>query len=96
MLTGLGRLGIMRSLETTQQRRNDLQDVVTRMFPAVNEVLSELKKYGSPLMTGSGACVFLEFQSKDEADKVYRVLSEKYQGFVAEGLDVHPLFDSAE
>ncbi|XLM23313.1 4-(cytidine 5'-diphospho)-2-C-methyl-D-erythritol kinase [Chromobacterium piscinae] len=96
MLTELGRLGIMRSLETTQQRRNDLQSVVEKRFPAVNEVLSELRKYGSPLMTGSGSCVFLEFESKDEADKVYRVLSEKYQGFVAEGLDVHPLFDSAE
>ncbi|WP_434630438.1 4-(cytidine 5'-diphospho)-2-C-methyl-D-erythritol kinase [Chromobacterium sp. CV08] len=96
MLTAVGGAGIMRILETTQQRRNDLQDVVLEKFPAVNEVLSELKKYGSPLMTGSGACVFLEFGSKDEADKVYRVLSEKYQGFVAEGLDVHPLFDGAE
>ncbi|AUH52586.1 4-(cytidine 5'-diphospho)-2-C-methyl-D-erythritol kinase [Chromobacterium sp. ATCC 53434] len=96
MLTEVGGAGIMRILETTQQRRNDLQDVVLEKFPAVNEVLSELKKYGSPLMTGSGACVFLEFGSKDEADKVYRVLSEKYQGFVAEGLDVHPLFDGAE
>lgn len=86
----------MRILETTQQRRNDLQSVVEKRFPAVNEVLSELRKYGSPLMTGSGSCVFLEFESKDEADKVYRVLSQKYQGFVAEGLDVHPLFDSAE
>ncbi|SUX29933.1 Uncharacterised protein [Chromobacterium vaccinii] len=27
-------------------------------------------------MTGSGACVFMEFESKDEADKVYRVLSQ--------------------
>ncbi|MGC0154220.1 4-(cytidine 5'-diphospho)-2-C-methyl-D-erythritol kinase [Chromobacterium vaccinii] len=96
MLTEVGGAGIMRILETTQQRRNDLQDVVLEKFPAVNEVLSELKKYGSPLMTGSGGCVFLEFGSKDEADKVYRVLSEKYQGFVAEGLDVHPLFDGAE
>ncbi|AXE30429.1 4-(cytidine 5'-diphospho)-2-C-methyl-D-erythritol kinase [Chromobacterium phragmitis] len=96
MLTEMGRLGIMRILETTQQRRNDLQAVVEKRFPAVNEALSELRKYGSPLMTGSGACVFLEFKSKDEADKVYRVLSEKYQGFVAEGLNAHPLFDSAE
>ncbi|WP_047250034.1 4-(cytidine 5'-diphospho)-2-C-methyl-D-erythritol kinase [Chromobacterium subtsugae] len=96
MLTEVGVDGIMRILETTQQRRNDLQNVVSGMFPAVNEVLSELRKYGSPLMTGSGACVFMEFKSKDEADKVYRVLSEKYQGFVAQGLDVHPLFDSAE
>ncbi|KJH66619.1 4-(cytidine 5'-diphospho)-2-C-methyl-D-erythritol kinase [Chromobacterium violaceum] len=96
VLTEIGRVGIMRILETTQQRRNDLQSVVEKRFPAVNEVLGELRKYGSPLMTGSGSCVFLEFESKDEADKVYRVLSQKYQGFVAEGLDVHPLFDSAE
>ncbi|UTH76536.1 4-(cytidine 5'-diphospho)-2-C-methyl-D-erythritol kinase [Chromobacterium sp. IIBBL 290-4] len=96
MLTEVGRVGIMRILETTQQRRNDLQAVVLEKFPAVNEVLSELKKYGSPLMTGSGSCVFLECESKDEADKVYQALSEKYKGFVAKGLDVHPLFDSAE
>lgn len=96
MLTEAEGVGIMRILETTQQRRNDLQGVVKEMFPAVNEVLSELKKYGSPLMTGSGACVFLEFESKDEADKVYRAVSNKYQGFIAEGLNVHPLFDGAE
>jgi 4-diphosphocytidyl-2-C-methyl-D-erythritol kinase len=73
----------MRILETTQQRRNALQQVVSGLYPAVNEVLSELKKYGSPLMTGSGACVFLECQSKEEADKVYQAMSVKYKGFVA-------------
>ncbi|OWY37890.1 4-(cytidine 5'-diphospho)-2-C-methyl-D-erythritol kinase [Xenophilus sp. AP218F] len=96
MLTEVGRIGIMRILETTRQRRNDLQGVVSEMFPAVNEVLSELKKYGSPLMTGSGSCVFLEFSSKDEADKVYQVLSKKYAGFVAKGLSAHPLFDGID
>jgi 4-diphosphocytidyl-2-C-methyl-D-erythritol kinase len=86
----------MRILETTQQRRNDLQNVVSNMYPAVNEVLTELRKYGSPLMTGSGSCVFLECQSKDEADKVYQAVSIKYKGFLAKGLDVHPLIDNAE
>ena len=91
VLTEEGGISIMRILETTQRRRNDLQQVVSGMYPAVNEVLSELRKYGSPLMTGSGACVFLECQSEDEADKVYQAVSKKYQGFVAKGLDVHPL-----
>lgn len=96
VLTEVGVVGIMRILETTQQRRNDLQNVVSNMYPAVNEVLTELRKYGSPLMTGSGSCVFLECQSKDEADKVYQTVSIKYKGFLAKGLDVHPLIDSAE
>lgn len=93
VLTEEGRISIMRILETTQQRRNALQQVVSELYPAVNEVLSELKKYGSPLMTGSGACVFLECQSKEEADKVYQAMSAKYKGFVAKGLNSHPLLD---
>ncbi|AXT48185.1 MULTISPECIES: 4-(cytidine 5'-diphospho)-2-C-methyl-D-erythritol kinase [Chromobacterium] len=96
VLTEVGGVGIMRILETTQQRRNDLQNVVSNMYPAVNEVLTELRKYGSPLMTGSGSCVFLECQSKDEADKVYQAVSIKYKGFLAKGLDVHPLIDNAK
>lgn len=96
VLTEIGGVGIMRILETTQQRRNDLQNVVSNMYPAVNEVLTELRKYGSPLMTGSGSCLFLECQSKDEADKVYQAVSIKYKGFLAKGLDVHPLIDNAE
>ena len=93
VLTEQGRISIMRILQTTQQRRNDLQSVVVKMYPAVNKVLSELSKYGFPLMTGSGACVFLECKSKDEADKVYQAVSKEYDGFVVKGLDSHPLID---
>ncbi|HJU50083.1 MAG TPA: 4-(cytidine 5'-diphospho)-2-C-methyl-D-erythritol kinase, partial [Pseudogulbenkiania sp.] len=74
LLTRDSGISIMRILETTQQRRNDLQRVVTSKYPAVNEALSELEKYGSPLMTGSGSCVFLECDSENEADKVYKTL----------------------
>ena len=94
LLTRDSDLSIMRILETTQQRRNDLQRVVASKYPAVSDVLNELEKYGSPLMTGSGSCVFLECDSEIEADKVYKALSHKYNGFVAKGLSSHPLFDS--
>ncbi|WP_028536081.1 4-(cytidine 5'-diphospho)-2-C-methyl-D-erythritol kinase [Paludibacterium yongneupense] len=93
LLTRNSPLGIMPILETTQQRRNDLQSVVCEMFPEVDRALTELGKYGSPLMTGSGSCVFLEFASRQEAEKVYRLVSDRYSGFVAEGLARHPLFD---
>jgi 4-diphosphocytidyl-2-C-methyl-D-erythritol kinase len=93
VLTEEGRISIMRILETTQQRRNELQQVVSGLYPAVNEVLSELKKYGSPLMTGSGACVFLECQSKEEADKVYQAMSVNIRDLLQKGLNSHPLLD---
>lgn len=84
---------IMPILETTQRRRNDLQSVVCEMYPAVSELLSELKEYGLPLMTGSGSCCFIEVESKSEADKVYRSMSGRYSGFVAKGVSRHPLKD---
>jgi 4-diphosphocytidyl-2-C-methyl-D-erythritol kinase len=84
---------IMPILETTQQVGNDLQSVVCKLYPAVNEALDELRKFGSPLMTGSGSCVFLECDSEDEAAQIFRVASERYDGFVAKGLERHPLYD---
>lgn len=85
---------IMPILETAQQIGNDLQSVVCKLYPAVNQALDELKKFGSPLMTGSGSCVFLECSSADEADKIYQVVSKKYDGFMAKGLQCHPLYDA--
>lgn len=85
---------IMPILETTQQVVNDLQGVVCRLYPAVKQALDELEKFGSPLMTGSGSCVFLECGSEDEAEKIYRIVSKKYDGFLAKGLQRHPLYDA--
>ncbi|GGY08496.1 4-(cytidine 5'-diphospho)-2-C-methyl-D-erythritol kinase [Paludibacterium paludis] len=84
---------IMPILETTQRRRNDLQSVVCDRYPAVSELLNELKEYGLPLMTGSGSCCFIEVESRSEADKVYRSMSGRYSGFVAKGMNCHPLKD---
>ena len=78
------------------QLRNDLQAVVCGRYPKVAECLHWLDRYGKASMTGSGACVFAEFSAQDEA---YRVLADKpaeWQGFVARGMDRHPLWDYAD
>ncbi|SCK09615.1 4-(cytidine 5'-diphospho)-2-C-methyl-D-erythritol kinase [Vogesella sp. LIG4] len=93
LLTGEARFSIMRSLFGAAQKQNDLQRVVTAMYPAVNEALNRLREYGSPLMTGSGACVFLELPSEDQAKTVFQSLSKDMVGFVAKGLATHPLYD---
>jgi len=55
--------------------------------------LNRLSEYGSPLMTGSGACVFLELANEDQANKVFHSLSGEMTVYVAKGLKAHPVSD---
>ena len=73
--------------------RNDLQPVVVSRYPEVARYLEWLAQFGAAQMTGSGACVFASFESEEAAWAVLRQLPETMQGFVAQGLDRHPLFD---
>lgn len=82
----------MRTLQTTQ-RKNDMQSVVCQMFPEVAQCLAKASEYGEPLMTGSGACVFLEFDKEAQAGAVFQSLSSSYAAFIAKGLQHHPLYD---
>lgn len=74
------------------QGRNDLEAVVCRRYPQVAHHLEWLRRYGDARMTGSGACVFCAFDSEERAHRVLAELSEDMRGFVARGLERHPLW----
>jgi 4-diphosphocytidyl-2-C-methyl-D-erythritol kinase len=74
---------------SSTELRNDLQSVVCKRVPEVAKCLAWLGQYGNARMTGSGACVFAEFSSQAEAASV--LAQAAYAGFVAQGLDRHPL-----
>lgn len=76
-----------------QSLRNDLQSVACKLYPEVARHIASLSKYGKAMMTGSGACVFAEFESRDQADAVLRQMPEDMRGVVAQGLEKHPLRD---
>ena len=78
------------------QLRNDLQAVVCARYPEVAECLDWLEQFGKARMTGSGACVFAEFATQHEASQVLARKPAEWQGFVAQGLDRHPLRDYAD
>jgi 4-diphosphocytidyl-2-C-methyl-D-erythritol kinase len=80
----------------TADLRNDLQAVVCERYPRVAEYLDWLDQYGAARMTGSGACVFAEFGSEDEANQVLARKPAEWQGFMARGMDLHPLRDYAD
>ena len=50
--------------------RNDCQEVVSKLYPAVGTVLQWVENFSAPLMTGTGASVFCSFDSKSEAQQV--------------------------
>jgi 4-diphosphocytidyl-2-C-methyl-D-erythritol kinase len=79
------------------QGRNDLEPVAVRRYPEIAESLTWLRQRNSQArMTGSGACVFAEFKDQSEAAAVLRELPSGLRGFVARGLDRHPLYELVE
>ncbi len=72
--------------------RNDLEPVVCRRYPRVAHHLEWLRRYGDARMTGSGACVFCAFSNEDSARQAHAELPGGMRGFVARGLDRHPLW----
>lgn len=71
--------------------RNDLEPVVCRLFPTIEYHLDWLRRYGPAWLTGSGACVFASFGQELQARDVFAARPSHMQGFVARGLDAHPL-----
>ena len=75
--------------------RNDLEAVVAARYPEIAAHLEWLRlRCPQARMTGSGACVFAEFTSEAQARALYNQLPGNMRGFVARGLDRHPLLDS--
>lgn len=73
--------------------RNDLEGVVCRRHPEVAEYLDWLRHQGPAAMTGAGACVFAAFPSEVQAQAALSRLRAGMSGFVAKGVDDHPLLD---
>ena len=76
-----------------QQLQNDLQSVVCGIYPEVGHYIIWLGDFGRAMMTGSGACVFAGFASRDQAEAVLQQLPDGMRGVIAQGLARHPLHD---
>lgn len=80
--------------------RNDLEPLACALHPEVAEYLtwlnSQIDGSGLARMTGSGACVFASFSARAEAERVFALCPGYMNGFVADGLDQHPLYEYAD
>ncbi|MFT7235495.1 MAG: 4-diphosphocytidyl-2-C-methyl-D-erythritol kinase [Methylophagaceae bacterium] len=71
--------------------RNICEDVVVRHYPAVSEALDWLNQYGQSRMSGTGACLFSSFDSRNQAQVVFDAMPEGWHGFIAKGCNKSPL-----
>ncbi len=79
------------------QGANDLEPLVTARYPEVAAQLAWLRKHRPQArMTGSGACVFAEFETEADARATQSQVPGGMSGFVAQGLERHPLYDWAD
>lgn len=72
---------------------NDLEAVAVKRSPEVAAHLAWLRQRSPQArMSGSGACVFAEFATEDAARALLAELPGAMRGFVARGLERHPLY----
>ena len=71
--------------------KNDCEKVVINHYSNVEKALNWLLQYAPARLTGTGACVFAEFDHEAEAQAVFRQKPEAFFGFVTKGLNVSPL-----
>ena len=74
--------------------RNDMEAVACALHPEIARHLAELRRCGDARMTGSGACCFVGFANRTEAEAARRELPPEMQAEIVSGLAVHPLLIS--
>ena len=70
---------------------NDCEPLVKKNYPEVEKALRWLIEYAPSRMTGTGACVFAEFEHEAHAREVLTLMPTWLQGFVARGKNLSPL-----
>ena len=73
------------------QVQNDCVSVVKELHKEVGQALDDLSKYGVARLTGTGACVFVQFDNQQKARSAYNELVSANEVYIAEGLALSPL-----
>lgn len=74
---------------------NDLEAIVRRQYPAVEQAFQYLGAHATPRMTGTGGCVFAEAADPWHGERILAGLPQGFTGFVARAMNRHPLLEEA-
>lgn len=71
--------------------RNDFENIITKKFIKIKKLISTLSTYAPSRITGTGSCVFSEFNDKKSAEKIFSLLPKDMQGFIVKSVNISPL-----
>ncbi|QCI22628.1 4-(cytidine 5'-diphospho)-2-C-methyl-D-erythritol kinase [Buchnera aphidicola] len=71
--------------------RNDFENIAKKKFTKIKKLISMLSSHAPSRMTGTGSCVFSEFNNKKSAEKIFSLLPKNMQGFIAKSVNISPL-----
>lgn len=75
----------------SEKYANDCEKIVRDRYPEVEELLCWLLQYAPARLTGTGACIFAEFDDFQSAQVVFQHKPKNCFGFVAQGVNISPL-----
>lgn len=75
---------------------NACEPLVRRLYPAVDEALVWLSQWGPAKMTGTGSCVFLGVETRQQASEIADAVPRPWTGMLAKGLNESPLLSAIE
>jgi 4-diphosphocytidyl-2-C-methyl-D-erythritol kinase len=78
------------------EQGNACVSVVRRNHPKVAQALDWLDRFAEGRLTGTGACVFAQFDDEGGARELAQQAGEKFSAFVARGINRSPLLDRSE
>ena len=76
--------------------KNDLEFPCAKLYPPVAETLAALRDYGTAKLSGSGAAVFAEFDSRDAATRTAKKLKARLPDIavsITQSVNRHPLLN---
>jgi len=73
------------------QWSNDCEKIACKLYPEIGNQLSWLLNYAPSRMTGTGSCLFAQFDSITAAQQVHNKLPQGVNAFIAQGINRSPL-----
>jgi len=73
------------------QHQNDCLGVVREHYQLVKDALIDLSEFSEARLTGTGACVFAQFDSEKAVASAYQSLQKKWQVYLVKGANESPL-----
>ncbi len=78
------------------QTRNDCEPVVCARYPQVADAIEWLSRSAPARLTGTGSCVFAEFERAADAERVAARVPQQWTGRVARGVARSPLIEALD